>query len=403
MLDAENLHDRLISLRRELHRIPELGLDLPRTTEFVINALRQLGIDSQYHPGSGGVTAIIRGTGRTTAAGARTVLLRADMDALPIEERSDLDFASTNGRMHACGHDLHVAMLLGAAKLLSDRRQELAGDVLLVFQAGEEGYDGARIMVEEGLLELSGSLVIGAYALHVFSGRFAAGTVALRPGPMMAAADRLTVTVHGVGGHGSTPHSAIDPIVVAAEMITALQTMVTRRFDVFDPVVLSVTKVSGGGESVAVIPAEAVFEATVRSFSNRARDRLEELCARTLQRIAEAHGASATVQYTRLYPVTVNASSETQRALRIARDLFPSSTVTELETPLNASEDFSRILDEVPGAFIALGATPAGVPPEAAPFNHSAEATFNEDCLPQGAALLAMLALDRLQERAESA
>lgn len=396
-IEAGRLEGKIVAVRRELHQIPEIGLSLPKTVRIVARELEALGLEPRLHNSSDSITAVIRGKKPSASSRRNAVLLRADMDGLPVAEATGLPFASTTGTMHACGHDLHTAMLLGAAELLSDTRDSLSGDVILMFQAGEEGFDGARHMIEEGVLEAAGNPVVGAFALHVFSSRFPMGRVAVRGGPIMSASDLLTVTVNGKGGHGSAPHLAIDPIVIAAEMIVALQTMVTRRFDIFDPVVLTVTQISGG-HAPSVIPDDAMFQVTVRTYSVESRDKMEAVCDRLLRGIATAHGADVTVDYRKMYPVTVNDPNEAARALRVARDLFGADHVEELVSPLTASEDFSRVLAEVPGAFILLGATPQGVDPDSAPFLHSPEAVFDEACLTKGAALLAELARDRLDE-----
>lgn len=395
LVESNTITEEIISLRRRLHQVPEIGLELPETLKIVEEKLQSMGIPMERHKKSDSITAVIRGTGKSGASGKQAVLLRADMDALPVVEATDLPFASQTGTMHACGHDLHTAMLLGAAEVLTNNLDSLHGDVILMFQAGEEGYDGAKLMIEEGVLDAAGVPVVGAYALHVFSGGFPAGHFAVKSGPIMSASDRLTVTVNGKGGHGSTPHTGVDPIVIAAEMIVGLQTMVTRRFDIFDPVVLTVTQVSGGQAS-SVLPENATFQATVRSFSEASQQQLETGCQRLLAGIAAAHGATADVEYEKMYPVTVNDERETERVLTAARDLFGEDSIEELSNSLTASEDFSRILAEVPGAFIALGATLASLNPKDAPFNHSAEAVFDESCLARGTALLAELARDRL-------
>ena len=226
--DARALQDDLVRLRRTLHQEPELGLQLPRTQERVLAAIDGLPLDVSTGGSLTSVTAVLRGNG-TADTGARGVLLRGDMDALPVAERSGVDFAATGETMHACGHDLHTAMLVGAAHVLSARRDQLAGDVVFMFQPGEEGYDGAAHMVDEGVLDAAGRRVDAALALHVTSGMLPAGLFATRPGPVMSAADVLRVTVRGAGGHGSSPHRARDPIPTACEMVTALQTFVTRR------------------------------------------------------------------------------------------------------------------------------------------------------------------------------
>ena len=385
--DATALQDELVRLRRALHATPEIGLDLPRTQEQVLAALDGLPLEVATGERLTSVTAVLRG-----ARPGPTVLLRGDMDALPVAERTGLDFAASNGAMHACGHDLHTTMLAGAARLLAARREELAGDVVFMFQPGEESAGGARLMIEEGVLEASGGKPIAAYALHVAAGVLPAGLFVSRGGPALAAADRLRVTVRGAGGHGSTPHNAKDPIPAACEMVTALQTFVTRAFDVFDPVVLTVGSFHAG-TAENVIPDEASFSATVRSFSATAQARLKEGTERVVRGIAAAHGLEAEVDYLLEYPVTVNDAEEAAFAAGTIRELFGEERYFESPRPFPGSEDFSFVLDGVPGAFVALGARVKGC----AAYNHSPEAVFDDAVLADGAALLARLAIDRLQ------
>src|SRR6266536_2335651 len=234
--DAEVLRGELAALRRRLHQIPEIGLHLPRTQETVLAALEPLPLEISTGTDLSSVTAVLRG-----ARPGPVVLLRGDMDALPVTEDSGEEFASKRpGVMHACGHDLHTAGLVGAARLLCARRDELAGDVVFMFQPGEEGYDGAGHMISEGVLDAAGRPAVAAYGLHVLSSVLPRGVFASRPGSLMAASDGLFVRVLGAGGHGARPHGALDPVPAACEMVTALQTMITRRFDVFDPVVVTV-------------------------------------------------------------------------------------------------------------------------------------------------------------------
>jgi hippurate hydrolase len=327
---------------------------------------------------------------------APVVLLRGDMDALPITERTGLDYSSAvTGVMHACGHDLHTAMLVGAARILSARQDQLPGDVIFMFQPGEEGYAGAKHMIREGVLDAAGGRPAAAYALHVTSAQFAPGLFATRPGSMMAAADVFDVTVRGHGGHASQPHLSSDPIPAACEMVTALQTMVTRRFDVFDPVVITVGSFHAGTAD-NIIPDEAHFLATVRSFSAAARDRVRTESLRLVADIASAHGVRASAEYIDEYPVTVNDAAETAFAEQTVADLFGGERLLAQPNPLPGAEDFSFVLDEVPGAFIMMGAGLPDSDPATAPYNHAADAVFDDSVLADGTALLAELALRRL-------
>jgi len=318
------------------------------------------------------------------------------MDALPVQERTGLSYASTaDGVMHACGHDLHTSMLVGAARLLAARRDQLAGDVVLMFQPGEEGFDGAGAMIREGVLEAAGPRVAAAYGMHVMSFLPDGGTFSSRPGNAMSASDGLVVTVHGSGGHGSAPFAAKDPVTTAAQMIVALQTMVTREFNVFDPVVISVGVLQAGSKR-NIIPNTASFEATIRSFSEASRDRLMESIPRLLEAVAVGHGLSATIEYIEEYPLTVNDAAESAFAREAVEELFGPSRYQQLADPLTASEDFSRVLAEVPGAFLFLSAVPDGTDHTTAAYNHSPFAIFDDAVLPDGTALYARLALQRL-------
>jgi len=391
--DAVAIAGELAELRRAIHAEPEIGLDLPRTQHKVIDALEGLPLEISLGEGLSSVTAVLRG-GRP----GKTVLLRGDMDALPVTERSGVPYASTvDGAMHACGHDLHTAMLAGAAKLLSARRDELAGNVIFMFQPGEEGPGGGQIMIEEGVLDAAGERPVAAYALHVASGLLPLGLVASKAGPVMAAADTLHVTVHGRGGHGSQPHHAADPVPVACEIVLALQTMVTRQFDVFDPVVVTVGTFHAGTAD-NVIPDDAHFVATVRSFSARSRDAAQSAAPRLARDIASAHGLTATAEFRDGYPVTVNDASELAFAASTVAEVLGEDRYFAAPDPLTGSEDFSYVLEEVPGAFLMLGACPADIDPFTAPFNHSAEAVFDDAVLPDGTALYAELALRRLAQ-----
>jgi hippurate hydrolase len=388
--DARALAGDLTDLRRRLHAVPEIGLDLPRTQETVLAALDDLPLEVATGTGLTSVTAVLRG-----ARPGPTVLLRGDMDALPVAERTGLPFASADGRMHACGHDLHTAMLAGAARLLSAHRDHLAGNVVFMFQPGEEGYDGAGRMLAEGLLEASGERPVAAYALHVMSHTYPTGQFTARGGPLLASSSVLEVTVRGAGGHGSAPYRAKDPIPAACEMVTALQTYVTRTFDVFDPVVVTVGRFHAGTAS-NIIPDTATFTATVRTFSAANLERLSEGLPAVCRGIAAAHGLEADAVFTEQYPVTVNHGNEVDFAADTVRELLGEERYAPLENPITGAEDFSRVVDEVPGCMLFLGATPPGRDPGTAPANHSPLAEFDEAVLPDGAALYAELAVRRL-------
>lgn len=414
--EARSLQRNLVEWRHALHKEPEIGLDLPRTQEKVLAAIDGLGFEISTGTDTTSVTAVLRCTAdaahgdrpsssaASTAAsrGRPVVLLRADMDALPVQERTGVDFMSRiDGAMHACGHDLHTSMLLGAATLLADNRHRLAGDVVFMFQPGEEGYDGASVMVREGVLDAAGRRADAAFAMHVFSSMAPHGQFLTRPGVMMSASDGLFVTVRGAGGHGSAPHAAKDPVTVAAEMVLALQTMVTRQFDMFDPVVVTVGRLAAGTKR-NVIPDVAGFDATVRTFSDAHRKRMQTAIPRLLEGIAHAHGLDVDVRYEAEYPLTVTDQAETEFAESAITELFGPSGArhARLPQPLSGSEDFSRVLAEVPGSFIGLGAVPAGVDPATSAFNHSPFATFDDAVLADGAALYAQLALAKTAQLA---
>jgi amidohydrolase len=389
--DARAMQPDLVALRRSLHAEPEIGLHLPRTQEKVVAALDGLPLELTFGTGLSSVTGVLRG-----GAPGPVVLLRGDMDALPLTERTGLDFASTvDGAMHACGHDLHTTMLVGAARLLSARRAELAGDVVFMFQPGEEGCDGAGLMVAEGVLDAAGRRADAAYALHVFTTGLPHGVFTTRPGPVMASCDTFDVTVLGAGGHGSAPHKARDPIPAACEMVIALQTLVTRRMDIFDPVVLTTGQFHAGTRR-NVIPDTARFDTTVRAFSPTARARVRTAMHELVNSIAAAHGLTVEVSSVDGYPVTVNDGDEAAFAATAITESFGENRFRPLANPFAGAEDFSRVLAEVPGTFVILGACPPDADPETVPDNHSEHVEFDETLLADGATVYAELATRRL-------
>jgi amidohydrolase len=396
--DAHGLADKITGLRHAIHREPEIGLELPKTQQKVLAALDGLPLEVSRGQALSSVTAVLRG-GRP----GKTVLLRGDMDALPVTERSGVPYASeVSGVMHACGHDTHVAMLAGAARLLSARQAELAGNVIFMFQPGEEGCGGARLMIEEGVLDAAGERPAAAFALHVASAELPGGVLSSRAGPVLAASDALEVTVRGRGGHGSQPFRAADPIPATCEIVTALQTMVTRRFDVFDPVVITVGSLHAG-TAKNVIPDDARFSATVRTLSAGNRAIVREAAVSLIHKIAEAHGLSAGAEFVEGYPVTVNNPAQVAVAEQVIAATLGADRYVSQQNPDPGSEDFSFVLERVPGAFISLGACPETVDPDSAPANHSAEAVFDDAVLADGAAVYAALALRTLGSASRSA
>lgn len=381
----------LTHLRHDLHRHPEIGLHLPRTQRAVLDALAGLPVEVTVGRDLTSVTAVLRGR-----PGGPAVLLRGDMDALPVTETAAVPYKSTvDGAMHACGHDLHTAMLVGAAYRLAARRDTLGGDVVFCFQPGEEGHGGARRMLAEGLLTAAGPPPVAAYALHVFGDVVPHGVFATRGGPMMAASDGLRVVVRGRGGHASMPHRAADPIPPACAIVTAIQTLVARGTDAFDPVVVTVGSIHAGTRR-NIIPDTAELELSVRSFTDTARAavlaRLDDLC----RGIAAAHGVTVDLTPVPVHPPTRNDPGAASLATVAATELFGADRAVALPHPLGGSEDFAYVLRDVPGALVILGAAPPGVPPEASPSNHSGDVVFDDRVLDPGADLLAELATRRL-------
>ena len=374
----------VVALRRDLHAEPELGLDNPRTQALVLDALDGLPLEVRTGNGLTSVVADLVG-----ATDGPTVLLRADTDALPMTEDTDLEFRSTiDGRAHACGHDAHTAMLVGAARVLAARRNELQGRVRFMFQPGEEGFAGARLLIDEGVLDN----VDRAFALHL-SPNQRVGTASCRPGPLLAGDTSVTVTVRGHGGHASTPHLATDPIPATAAIITALQTTVTREVDVFDPAVLTIAHVVAG-TTTNVIPETAFFEGTIRCISERTRTRIREAVARTIRGVAEAHGCTVDIEMVDGYPVTLNDVGEAARFAEVCRATLGEDGHRLMPAPAMGGEDFSYVLQKVPGVMAFLGVCPATEPnPRSAPSLHSNRMELNEDGLVHGIALHAAMAL----------
>ncbi len=374
-------HPELTALRRDLHAHPELGFEEVYTAGRVEQALRLCGVD-EVHTGIGktGVVGVIRGR----EPGTRMIGLRADMDALPMAEAGEMPWRSTRpGLMHGCGHDGHTAMLVGAARYLAETRN-FKGTAVLIFQPGEEGYAGARAMVQDGLFDRFP--VEAVYAMHNWPA-MRPGTIGTHPGPMMAAADRVTIEVTGKGGHGGHAYLAVDPVLVAAHIITAAQSIVSRNVRAIDSAVISLCAMQAGDlQAFSVIPGKAVLSGTVRSFRPEVQDLVERRLTELCSAVAQGFGATATVHYERIYPATVNSAREAQFAADVAASLVGPGQVTRDLEPSMGAEDFSFMLQVKPGAYLRIGQGGEG-----SCMLHNSRYDFNDDILPLGAALHASL------------
>jgi hippurate hydrolase len=380
---AAEVMDQAVTVRRRIHSEPELGLELPRTQELVVDQLSGMGLRTVNGQNCSSVVAVLEGEKE-----GPTTLLRADMDALEMPEDTGLEFASkVKGRMHACGHDAHTAMLLGATRLLLAHRPDLSGRVVLMFQPGEEGHDGAKAMLDEGLL--AEYRPDRAFALHI-SSVLPSGWLSSRRGTLMASADEFRITVTGRGGHASMPHDAADPVPVACQIVTSIQSMVTRTIPAFDPAVVTVSTIHGG-TATNVIPEQVVLGGTVRAVSDRSRDLVLAALVELCQHMAAAHGIGAEFEIMpHSYPVTVNDDRFTDHTLAVAGSLVGERALP-MPTPVMGAEDWSYVLREVPGSMAFLGGAPAGVDRPAP--NHSNHFVIDEDAMATGIAMYTAMAL----------
>ncbi len=384
---ARGIAPRIVALRRAIHAEPELGLETPLTLAKVRAELADLPLEWREGASCTGAVATLRG-GREGPA----VLLRGDMDALPMAEETGLDFASAiPGRMHACGHDTHTAMLAGAARLLAGRREALAGEVRLMFQPGEEGFHGARFMIEDGLLD---PLPDAAFALHVMP-NYRHCVLASREGALLAAADMLEIVVEGRGGHASMPHQTRDPVPVACEIVGAIQALVTRRYEAAEAMVITITRLDAGSAH-NVIPDRAVLRGTIRTLSPERRADVRGALRRLAEGIAAAHECRAEVTVTDGFPPTINDPRAVTLFEAVARGL-PDGDFERLANPIMGAEDFSYVLEKVPGAMAFLGVAAEGSDWASCRGIHSSRMTVDESALPRGAAILAGCALRFLE------
>jgi amidohydrolase len=378
----DRLSDDVVLTRRDLHMHPELGFEERRTAALVADRLKRLGYEVFEGIGITGVVGVLKG-----ARAGRTIMLRADMDALPILEESPHPYRSrSDGVMHACGHDGHVAILLGAAALVADRRDELAGTLCLVFQPAEEGQGGARAMIEDGLIERFG--IERAYGLHL-SSKYPTGVLGFREGPMYASSDSIEIEVLGVGGHGSAPHDAVDPIYTAANFVTSLQQIVTRQIDPLEPAVVTIGSIHSGTIH-NVIPRTCKMLGTVRAFADDVRGSMARRIERVLRACCEASGAQYQFTYIERYPVTANDSAQAQYARALAEKAFGGERVVEA-AKLMGAEDFSFYAQRVPACFYTLGCSSGASTSHP---HHSSLFDLDEATLPTGVAMMTALALD---------
>lgn len=351
--NAKNVAIDMVKWRRDLHQIPELGLNLPKTVVYVSEVLDELGIpyDASYVNGNA-IVAVIKGE-KKIQAGDRVLAMRADMDALPIQEETGHTFASTNENMHACGHDGHTAMLLGAAKILQANREQFGGAVKLIFQPGEEYPGGAEPMIKEGVMENPKVTRVMGFHQGQIDATIEKGKIAYRPGPMMASMDRFLIEVNGKGYHGAYPEESRDPIVASAQIVTALQTIKSRNIKATRPHVVSVTRIEGGFNQ-NIIPDKVELEGTVRTFDNELREEIHGKIEKISQGIGEALDVEIKVTYDYKYPPVINDASVTLEMVGQLKSLFGDEVMVHAEEPLMGGEDFAFYLQEAPGTYLFL-------------------------------------------------
>lgn len=380
---AQGVQDHTVELRRAIHADPELGLDLPKTQKKILDALDGLGLDITKGEALTSVVADL-----DTGKPGPTILLRGDMDALPLQEDLDVAWRSQNEQMmHACGHDAHVAMLLSAAQVLSENKSELTGKIRFMFQPGEEGFHGAKYMIDEGVLDG----VDRAFAIHVFT-QMRSGHFFSRGGPLMASADRFEITINGSGGHASMPHGCVDPIPAAASTVLGLHAMVGRTTPASEAAVLTVSHLKAGTTN-NIIPHSAFMEGTIRTLNEDVRSILHKNLVTVADHNAQAHNCSCNAAVIPGYPVTINNDEEVARAAKVAESVVGEGSFHIMPEAVMGAEDWSYVLNKVPGSMAFLGVcAPDLEPAEAAP-NHSNLMTIDEDAMAQGVAMYTAMAM----------
>lgn len=387
---VKEIEKDIIRFRRELHKIPELGLELPKTVEFVTSELDKMGIEYHKLVNGNAVVALIKGNGE-----GRTIALRADMDGLPVEEETGHEFASTNNWMHACGHDGHTATLLGVAKVLNGNKNEFKGNVKLLFQPGEEFPGGAKPMIEEGALENpSVDRVLGLHMGNIGKG-IPKGNIGVNYGTMMAAVDKMKIKINGKGSHAAYPHQSIDPVLTASEVVMSLQGIVSREIDPVEAAVISMTRIEGG-RTHNIIPDLVEIEGTVRTTNEDTRKRIERRIEEVVKGVTIAHRADYEIDYTNLYPSLRNSKEVTSELVESAKKIIGEDDITNMEKPVMGAEDMSYFLNEVPGTYFYL-CNPGAIEGEDYP-HHNSKFDIDESEMWKGAAIFIQATLDYLNE-----
>src|SRR5699024_6771214 len=387
-LEAKKVEKDIMSWRRDLHQIPELGLELHKTSKYIYKKLDEMGIKYKTIIDGNAIVGLIEGTGE-----GKTIALRGDIDGLPIKEETGLPFASTNGNMHACGHDGNASMLLGAAKVLNDNSDKFKGNVKLLFQPGEEYPGGAKPMIEEGALE--NPKVDAIMGLHAgrLSPEVSTGKIGIRYGEMMASMDRVFIKIKGKGSHGAYPQNAIDPIVIASEVVLAIQTIISREIDTVEPAVISITRITGGFNQ-NIIPDVVELEGTIRTFNNELRKQIATRIEEIVKGIVLAQGADYDYEYNFRYPPLINNDDFTDKFIESAKKIMSEEDIVEIQRPLMGGEDMAFFLEEVPGTFFYLSSLKEtdGILYD----HHTSKFDLDESQLWKGTALFVQAALDYL-------